>query len=111
MLRIPSWRCQLCSCKKTGSLVNLTVTSVAGNTSGSAKITVEPILTSGNSYKYKTAANPVMPEYGILCRNGYTNWDGISEIMVTEGQKLLIAEVDRSGRCAGAGIAEAIAEG
>lgn len=67
-------------------------------------------MTSGNSYKYKSAANPAIPEYGTLCRNGYTSWNGESEITAPEGQKLLIVEVDKSGRCVGAGIAEAITE-
>lgn len=65
-------------------------------------------MTSGNSYKYKLAENPAVPEYGTLCRNGYTNWDGESEISVPEGQKLLIVEVDGNSRCVGAGLMETV---
>lgn len=90
--------------KKTRSLTNLTVTSVAGSTSGSTKITVEPALSSGNSYKYKVAANPTMPNAGQECKNGYTVWDGAADITAAAGQKIVIVEVDANSRCVGAGI-------
>lgn len=85
-------------------MTNLTVTSVAGSTSGSTKITVEPALSSGNSYKYKVAANPTMPNAGQECKNGYTVWDGAADITAAAGQKIVIVEVDANSRCVGAGI-------
>ena len=42
------------------SLKTLNVTSEAGTSTGKTKITVTPALTSGNSYKYKAAANPTI---------------------------------------------------
>lgn len=77
---------------------NLTVTSVAGTTSGKTKITVEPTLTSGNSYKYKAAANPTVPEYDTSCTTGYTAWNGTDEISATAGQKIIIVEVDSNNK-------------
>lgn len=82
----------------------MTVTSVAGSTSGSTKITVEPALSSGNSYKYKVAANPTMPNTGQECKSGYTIWDGDADITATAGQKIVVVEVDANIRCVGAGI-------
>lgn len=84
----------------------MNVTSVAGSTSGSTVITVEPTLTSGNSYKYKSAVNPKMPEAGAMCTTGYKAWDGSSEITAVEGQKIMIVEVDTSNRCIAAGMTE-----
>lgn len=83
----------------------MNVTSVAGSTSGSTAITVEPTLTGGNSYKYKMAANPTIPGYGVVCTSGYKAWDGTAEIEATTGQKIVIAEVDTNNRCVGSGMA------
>lgn len=77
---------------------SLTVTSVAGTTSGKTKITVTPTLASGNSYKYKTAANPTVPEHDAVCTTGYTAWNGTDEISATAGQKIVIVEVDSDNK-------------
>lgn len=87
----------------------MNVTSVAGSTSGSTAITVEPTLTSGNSYKYKVAANPTIPAAGAVCTTGYKTWDGTSDIEAAAGQKIVIVEVNSSNRCVGAGIADVVA--
>lgn len=86
-------------------MINLTVTSVAGSTSGSTVITVEPILTSGNSYKYKVADTPTLPTAGQVISGGYANWDGTSEITAASGKKIVVVEVDSSSRCVGMGVA------
>lgn len=82
----------------------MNVTSVAGSTSGSTAITVEPTLTSGNSYKYKTANNPTVPGVGATCTTGYKTWDGTSEIEAQNGQKIVIVEVNEQNKCVAAGI-------
>lgn len=86
-------------------MIDLKVASVAGSTSGSTAITVEPELSSGNSYKYKVAANPTIPAAGQECKTGYTAWDGTSEITAATGQKIVVVEVDADSRCVGAGLA------
>lgn len=83
----------------------MNVTSVAGSTSGFTAIAVEPTLTSGNSYKYKVAANPTMPAAGVVCTTGYKAWDGSAEIEAVAGQNIVVVEVDANNRCAGAGMA------
>lgn len=60
----------------------------------------------GDSYKYKIGANPTMPEVGATCTSGSTNWDGVSDIAATTGQKIVIVEVDASNKCVGAGMTE-----
>ena len=89
----------------------MNVTSVAGSTSGFTAITVEPTLASGDSYKYKVAANPTMPEYGATCTSGYKAWDGAAEIEAAVGQKIVVVEVDSNNRCQGAGMAAAVVAG
>lgn len=84
----------------------MNVTSVAGSTSGFTEISVEPTLASGNSYKYKVAANPTVPTAGVVCTTGYKAWDGSAEIEAAAGQKIVIAEVDAQNRCVGAGLAD-----
>lgn len=92
--------------KNSGSvstLGELTVTSAEGTTSGKTAITVTPSITSGNSYKYKTAANPTMPSYGQACTTGWTAWDGTSEITATAGNNIIVAEVDINNKAVKAG--------
>lgn len=79
--------------EESEELGNLTVTSQAGTEIGKTKITVTPSLISGNSYKYKAAANPTNPTYNAVCSSGYTNWNGTDEISATAGQKIVIVEV------------------
>lgn len=86
-----------------GTLGELTVTSAEGTNSGDTKITVTPSLASGNSYKYKTAANPTMPTYGQILTSGWTAWNGTSDITATTGNKIVVAEVDSSNACMKAG--------
>lgn len=94
-----------CAVVPEGSLGELTVTSEAGTEVGKTKITVQPTITDGNSYKYKTAANPTMPKYGDACTSGYTAWNGTDEITATAGQKIVVVEVDASNKAKKAGIA------
>lgn len=84
----------------------MNVTSVAGSTSGSTAITVEPTLASGNGYKYKIAVNPTMPLVGAVCSTGYKSWDGHADIQASEGKKIVVVEVDANNRCVGAGMAD-----
>lgn len=85
-------------------LAELTVTSVAGTSTEKTKVTVTPTLASGNSYKYKTAANPTMPEYDAVCTTGYTAWNGTDEITATTGQKIVVVEVDSANKAKKAGM-------
>lgn len=88
-----------------GTLGTLSVTSGEGTESGKTKITVTPEITGGNSYKYKTAANPTMPTYGQVLTSGWTAWDGTAEIAATTGNKIVVAEVDSANACKKAGEA------
>lgn len=85
-------------------LGSLTVTSVAGTTSGKTKVTVKPDKASGNSYKYKTGANVSLPSYNQDCSSGYTDWNGTDEITATTEQKILIVEVTADTKARAAGI-------
>lgn len=90
--------------KKAARKKDLEVASEEGTSSGNTKITVEPALSSGNSYKCKTAANPTVPDFGATCTTGYTAWDGTAEIAATTGNKIVVVEVDAENKCIGAGI-------
>lgn len=88
----------------------LTVTSAAGTTTGTTAITVSPTLTSGNSYKYKVAANPTMPVFDQLISQGYTAWDGSADITAATGTKIVIVEVNANGHAVKAGEATVTAK-
>ena len=77
----------------------LSVTSVEGTASGNTKVTVQPSIGSGNSYKYKTGASITAPTYDQSLTSGWTVWDGTSDITATTGNKIGIAEVDGSNKC------------
>ena len=87
----------------------LTVVSTAGTASGKTALTVTPAISSGNSYKYKTGANVTLPKIGDVCSSGYTNWDGSTEIAATNGQKIVIVEVDTENKAVAVGSATIVA--
>jgi hypothetical protein len=86
------------------TLGTLTVTSVAGTTTGKTAITVAPTKVAGNSYMYKTASVLTAPVLGEDCST-YTAWNGTDEIAAVDGNKICIVEVDSSNLALRAGIA------
>jgi hypothetical protein len=88
-----------------GILGDLEVTSVAGATTGKTKVTASPMLTSGDSYMYKTAATVTLPLVYDVCNvaAGFTAWDGTIDIVATTGNKILIVEVDADFKAMKAG--------
>lgn len=97
--------------KVQAQLGMLNVTSVAGTNAGATKITVTPALTSGNSYKIKMAANPTNPQFKQVCTNGYTVWDGTSNIEgVTNGNKVVVVEVNSNNEALKYGVAAIVAK-
>lgn len=86
----------------------LTVTSAAGSVAGKTTISVSPVLTEGNSYKYKVAANPTMPEVGATCAAGYTNWNGSDEITAESGKTIVVVEVDGNNAAVAVGTATVV---
>ena len=79
----------------------LTVSSAAGSTSGTTKLTVTPTIGSGNSYRYMTGAQT--PAVGAAL-SGWTAWDGTSDITAATGDILTVAEVSSTGAAVKAGI-------
>lgn len=88
----------------------LNVTSETGSASGKTKITVEPALTEGNCYVYKTAEKVEVPAVGEECDTGFTTWDGSADIEAATGDMILIIEVGADKRAVRAGTAEVTAE-
>lgn len=91
------------------ALGTLTVASVAGAESGDTAITVTEDLGSGHVYLYKTGAELTAPALDAVLTEGYTLWDGVSDITATTGEDILIVEVDKDDyRALKAGIAEVV---
>lgn len=77
---------------------SLTVTTKAGATVSTSKVTVSPAITSGNSYVYKMAANEISePEYHEII-SGATAWDGTSDIEGEDGYHIAIYEITSEGK-------------
>lgn len=91
-------------------LVTLTVTSVAGTTTGKTKITVAPIIDFLNTYVYKTGSSLTLPAFNDDLTTGWTSWDGIAEITATTGQEIAIAEIDAGKLCQAAGKATVVSK-
>lgn len=80
----------------------LTVTSVAGTTTGTTKVTVTPALTSGNSYVYQTNPSQITsPDY--LETVDYTEWNGTADITAEDGHYIGIYEVNSDSQVVGFG--------
>lgn len=89
-----------------GTLIGaLTVVSVAGSAGGDTAIYVNPALTNGNTYVYKTAPSVTMPDYGDTLTTGWTAWNGTADITATTGNEIVIAEIDGSNLAEKAGKA------
>ena len=85
----------------TGELKTLTLTSAAGSTEGTTKITVTG-NGSGQLY-YKTGGAVGLPAYQEDISD-WTTWDGISDITATDGENICVAEADASNLAIAAGI-------
>jgi hypothetical protein len=80
-----------------GDMDSLSVNSVAGATSGKTAITTGYTLKSGEAYKYKTDASTA-PTVGYgETPDGWTSWDGTSDITATTSHKISVCVVDRTG--------------
>lgn len=95
--------------KEEGTLGDLTVTSVAGTTSGTTKLTVSPAKSSGNSYKYKTGASATNVTYGQNVQT-WTAWDGTSDITATSGQVITLVECSSDYKAKKSGTATVTAK-
>lgn len=91
-------------------LVTLTVTSVAGTTTGKTTITVVPALDYTNTYVYKTDTTITLPAFNDDLSTGWTAWDGSSEITATTGNEIAIAEVDGANLCQATGKTTVVAK-
>lgn len=83
-------------------VAKLTVTSVAGTTTGTTKVTVNPALKSGNSYVYQTKPSQIeSPDY--LETVDFTEWNGTADITAEDGHYIGIYEVNDDHQVIGFG--------
>lgn len=92
-------------------LGSLVVTSEAGATSGTTKITVAPALTEGNSYMYQVGSSVELPAYGETLSTPWTEWDGTEDITATNGQQIAVVEVNSTDQALSGGTATVTANG
>lgn len=92
-------------------LGSLVVTSEAGATSGTTKITVAPALTEGNSYMYQVGASVELPAYGETLSTPWTEWNGTEDITATNGQQIAVVEVNSTDQAISGGTATVTANG
>lgn len=83
----------------------LNVVSVAGSSSGQTEIYVNPILGSGNSYKYQTGATVELPAYGAEPSGSWSAWNGSDPITATTGNYIAIVELNTAGDAVAGGTA------
>lgn len=79
----------------------LAVSSAAGSTSGTTKLSVTPTIGSGNSYRYMAGAQN--PAVGAVL-SAWTAWGGTSDITAATGDILTVAEVDSAVKAVKAGM-------
>lgn len=85
----------------------LTVTSTAGATSGTTKLTVDNTLAAGHSYRYGFDCSPSKPAIGQDVSN-FTPWDGVSDIEAGDGATITLVDVDENNKATKAGLVSAI---
>jgi hypothetical protein len=85
----------------------LTLTSAAGATTGTTKITLTNTLGSGESYMYKTGASLDLPTY-LGASTGYSAWDGTADITATTGNDVVIIVVNSADKVVKAGEVVAV---
>lgn len=86
------------------TLPELKVVSVAG-TAGKTLIYVNPALTGGNTYVYKTAASVDLPLADAVLTTGWTAWNGAAEITATTGHDIAIVEINATNEAVKGGLA------
>ncbi|MEN6634544.1 MAG: hypothetical protein ABFC56_01700 [Clostridiaceae bacterium] len=86
------------------TLPELKVVSVAG-TAGKTLIYVNPALTGGNTYVYKTAASVDLPALGTVLTTGWTAWNGAAEITAATGHEIAIVEINATNESVKGGLA------
>lgn len=86
------------------TLPELKVVSVAG-TAGKTLVYVNPALTGGNTYVYKTAANVDLPALDTVLTTGWTAWNGAAEITATTGHEIAIVEINATNEAVKGGLA------
>jgi len=86
------------------TMTELKVVSVAG-TAGKTLIYVNPALTGGNTYVYKTAANVDLPLADAVLTTGWTAWNGAAEITATTGHDIAIVEINATNEAVKGGLA------
>lgn len=86
------------------TLPELKVVSVAG-TAGKTLIYVNPALTGGNTYVYKTAASVDLPALDTVLTTGWTAWNGAAEITATTGNEIAIVEINATNEAVKGGLA------
>ena len=86
------------------TLPELKVVSVAG-TAGKTLIYINPALTGGNTYVYKTAASVDLPALDTVLTTGWTAWNGAAEITATTGNEIAIVEINATNEAVKGGLA------
>lgn len=76
----------------------LTVTSAAGASFGTTKVTVTPAPEAGATYAYKVSASSITAPARLSVPEGVTAWDGTSEITAEDGHKIGIYELNSAGQ-------------
>jgi len=85
----------------TAKASGLTVSSVAGTTSGTTKLTVTPVLSGSDTYRvYYGVVTPAVGED----LSAWTTWNGTADITAATGDILTVAEVDTTVKAVKAGI-------
>lgn len=82
----------------------LTVSSTEGSSMGYTKISVTPPLSMGHGYVYETGVSLDELDFDEDVSD-MTPWNGISEIEATDGQDIVIVEMDIDGKAKKAGKA------
>lgn len=88
-----------------GLLEQLIVATTPGEQPNETLVVVNPLLATGNSYKYQIGETVELPAYNEVLAGTWNEWDGDAPITVTAGAlKIVVAETDADNAAKKAGI-------
>lgn len=76
----------------------LDIISSVGATDNTTALEVSPSLASGNKYYWKPSTSDVVLTLDeVISTVDYTEWDGVSDIVVVDGTKIILVETSNAG--------------
>lgn len=93
-----------------GFLKALSLTSVAGTSTGDTKVVATPAIPTGYTAVFKADTAMTVPQYNAELTTGWTAWNGTADITAATGKELVVAYIDSANKAKAAGKVTVVAK-